>query len=350
MGVSSPGARVQSVELTTWIAGSVLACTLAGCTGSGDRARASRDASKPDEAGTSAEGCHPPAGATALCLTFKPESITPEAEPGLDERGFLNVEVFDRPNTPLGAMAASIALVDRTLPGGADAGVEIALTDLPQAMIVLEDPPPTVFVRTLFFDSGGFGPTGGFNWGTWVGGFDLSRGLTEDITLVPIPLTAGDVTMVDVPLRALRRLTATVTTSAKPLGDGEGALSVVASPVAALSPNAPTYGYGIDPCVDVTRGPQTVGMILLGSGKFYVTGYFDDLGIKTPGQVPPGTLLSVRYGDPSMGQATYDAVTVGEEQYSAAISIDLDFVTAFSGDPSAIGPNSCKDLGFPGTP
>jgi hypothetical protein len=285
-----------------------------------------------------------------LCLTFQPEVVAPEAEPGLDQRGSLNVQLFDRANTPIGSAAAAVALYDRTLPAGADAGRELALADLPGVGFVLTEPPPTVYVRALFFDHEGFGENGGFTWGTWLGGLDLSRGLVEDTSLVAVPIQDGQVTTVDLPLRALRRLSATVTTSVTPLGDGEGALSVVASPIAALPPNTPTFGYGIDPCVDVTRGAQVVEMILLGSGKFYVTGYFDDLGIRTPGEIPPGTLLSLRYVDFPSGQATYDEVTVGEQQYSAKVSIDLGFVTDFTGDPSAIGPNSCRDLGLPGTP
>lgn len=320
----------------------VAACFLAACTDDEPSGRSSI------HDGGGADECRAQPGATALCLQFEPEAITPEAELGLDERGTLNIEVFDRPNTPGGAAASVIALYDATLPSGSDA--ELSLAHLPHHTVVLTDPPSIVYVRALFFDNEGFSETGALTWGTWLGGMDLQRGIVEDTSLVPVTLQAGEMTPVQIPLRALRRLSVSVTTSATPLGDGEGALSVVASPVAALPPNVPTFGYGIDPCVDVTRGPQTVEMILLGSGKFYVTGYFDDLGIQTPGAIPPGTLLSLRNVDYSTGQATYDDVTVGDTQYAASLAIDLGYVTAFPGDPSSIGPNSCADLGLPGTP
>lgn len=325
-------------------ASSALLCFIAACT-SDDAVSGSpvRDAGDADE-------CRAPTGTTALCLEFEPEVITPEAEPGLDERGSLEIDVFDRPNTPGGAAAPSLALYEVTLPSGADAGRELSLSHLPRHTVVLTDPPSVVYVRALFFDNEGFSETGGLTWGTWLGGMDLRRGIVEDTSLIPVPVPPGEMTTVQVPLRALRRLSVTVTTSVTPLGDGEGALSVVASPIAALPPNVPTFGYGIDPCVDVTRGPQTVEMILLGSGKFYVTGYFDDLGIQTPGAVPPGTLLSLRNVDYSTGQATYDDVMVGDTQYAASLAIDLGYITEFPGDPSSIGPNSCADLGLPGTP
>jgi hypothetical protein len=336
--------------LTRAAASAALAVVCAACTGGSDAA-ASRVG--PDSAacvgGCShpADGCHPPAGVTALCLEFEPEAVVAEAEPGLDEHGSLFVQIFDTPNPPGGAAASAVALYERTVPADAASGVEIALSDLPVPTIVLADSTSTVYLRALFFDHGGFNQFGGIAWGTWLGGLDLSRGLVNDTTLVPVSVTPGGVTTVSVPLTALRRLTATVTTSVKPLGDGEGALSVTASPIQALSPNAPTYGYGIDPCVDVTKGPQTVEMILLGSGKFYVVGYFDDLGIQTPGSIPPGTLLSLRDVDISTGSGTYDEIMVAADQYSGKIAIDLGYVTEFRGSPSAVGPNSCADLGLP---
>jgi hypothetical protein len=152
------------------------------------------------------------------------------------------------------------------------------------------------------------------------------------------------------PLVALRRLTATVTSSATPLGDGEGALSVMASRVAALPPAAQTYGYGIDPCVDVTRGAQTIPMFLLGSGSFFVAASFEDLGVQTPGAMPPGTLLSVHDYNPETGAGTFDPIMVETDRYSAEVALDLGYVSPFPGDPSVLGPNSCADLGLPGSP
>jgi hypothetical protein len=234
-----------------------------------------------------------------------------------------------------------------------DAGTEVSLFDLPAPTIVLADPPAAVYVRALFFDNGRFtlaDGSFGINWGTWLGGFDLSGGIGVSSALIAVPLTPGEVTVHDVPLIALRRLTVTVTTSVTPLGDGEGALSVTASRVAALPPYAQAQGYGIDPCVDITQGPQTVEVQLVGSGMFSVTAYFDDLGIETTGALPPGTLLSLRDVNLAAGEATFDQITVGQDQYSAAMTVDLGYVVELPGDPAVLGPNSCADLGLPGPP
>ena len=124
----------------------------------------------------------------------------------------------------------------------------------------------------------------------------------------------------------------------------------MASRVEVLPPAAPTYGYGIDPCVDVTRGPQTVDMLLIGSGTFFVAASFEDLGVETPGAMPPGTLLSIHDVDPLTGKGTFERITVDEKTYSASVLLDLSYVSPFNGDPSVLGPNSCADLGLPGTP
>jgi hypothetical protein len=209
-----------------------------------------------------------------------------------------------------------------------------------------------VFVRTLFFDNPAALDEGGpeVDWGTWLGGFNLANGIAGTSALVPVEITRGQITKHDVPLLALRRLTATVTTSVKPLGDGQGALSAFASRLPVLPPAAPTHGYGIDPCVDVNRGPETVQMFLIGSGTFFVAASFEDLGIETPGSLPPGTLISIRNVDPQTGEGTFDQITLESEKYSAAVLLDLGYMSPFPGDPSAIGPNSCADLGLPGTP
>jgi hypothetical protein len=302
-------------------------------------------------AGDTADRCSAAPGEAALCLTFRPEQITPEPEPALDQWGFFRVQVFDTP-TPLRAdTASSGALHETTFPSDFEQGGEISLADLPAPSVVLVDPPSAVYVRAVFFDNASLvDGRVAIDWGCWLGGFDLAGGVAGTSTLLPVELAAGQVTMLDVPLIPLRRLTANVTTSATPLGDGEGALSVVASRVEALPPAAPTYGYGIDPCVDVSRGAQTVEMFLIGSGTFFVAASFEDLGIQTAGGMPPGTMLSVRDFDPATGQGTFDRITVANDAYAARVLLDLGYVSPFAGDPSVLGPNSCADLGLPGPP
>jgi hypothetical protein len=313
----------------------VVGLALVACGGGG------ADAGDP----ASSDPCRARPGAAVLCLTFSPEAVAPESEPGLDARGFLRVDVFDSASPPAGAAASRGLLEQQTFPEDFEHGGEISLAELPNVTVVLADPPAVVYVQSLFFDNGTQ-----FNWGTWFGGMDLGSGLEEQAVLEPVSLARDRVTEHDLPLAALRRLTATVTTSATPLGDGEGALSVFASRVEQLPPAAPTFGYGIDPCVDVTRGAQTVEMFLVGSGTFFVAASFEDLGIETPGGMPPGTMLSVRDVDLDTGTGRFDAVTLEPRQYTAKIGLDLGFVSPFDGDPDLLGPNSCVDLGLPGPP
>jgi hypothetical protein len=278
-----------------------------------------------------------------LRLTFSPEAIEPESDPGLDEVGFFTLQVFDTPNPPPGDAASKAALYEAVTPLDSP----IALSNLPTPTIVLRNPPSTVYVRALFFDNVASG-AGGISWGTWFGGVDVSNGFTQNAALTPVPLTRDETTMHDVPLMALRRVTVTVTTSAALVGDGEGSLSVAASRVEVLPPRASTYGYGIKPCVDLKTGPQTVDMQVVGSGTFFVAGFFDDLGIQTPGEMPPGTMLSVRDVHLDTGAATFDRITLAPGQYSGALSIDLGFVTPLPGNTATPGPNSCRDLGLTG--
>jgi hypothetical protein len=297
-----------------------------------------------------ADACQGRPGASALCLTFSPEAMTPEREPGLDLRGFLRLQVFDRATPPAVDVTSSGALFERTFPADFADGGEIALSDLPETAVVLNDPPALVYVRALFFDRVVQPAAPRIDWGTWLGGFDLSKGISGIGALVPVQMAANEITMHEIELTSLRRLTANITTSIEPIGDGEGALSVVASRIEKLPPLAQTYGYGIIPCADVTLGPKAVEMFLLGSGRFFVEASFEDLGIETPGEMPPGTMLSLRDVDLVAGTGTFDEITLGSDQYSASVSLDLGFMSPLAGDPGALGPNSCADLGLPGPP
>jgi hypothetical protein len=258
--------------------------------------------------------------------------------------------VFDRATPPAVDATSSGALFERTFPADFADGGEIALTDLPDAAVVLNGAPELVYVRALFFDHAAQAAAPRIDWGTWLGGFDLAQGISGISALVPVRVTANEITTHEVELSALRRLTANITTSAKPIGDGEGAISVVASRVEKLPPLAQTFGYGILPCADVTFGPKAIEMFLLGSGRFFVAASFEDLGIETPGEMPPGTMLSLRNVDLATGTATFDEITLRSDQYSASVSLDLGFVSPLTGDPGALGPNSCADLGLPGPP
>lgn len=320
---------------------------LCGCTGArapgggsekdaGEDARWATDAAQLD-----------PAHSKALTLRFAPEEIAPESDPGLDQLGFFQLQVFARPDPPSGAAASAFALHEEVLPHDFESGGRIALSEIPTLTVRVPDSFPAVFVRALFLDHASPAALSarGLDWGTWFGGVDASNGFVQNAELTPVPLDASPATDHVVPLFALRRVEVTVTTSARLVGDGEGALSVAASRVEALPPRAATFGYGIKPCVDLKRGPVVIDIGVLGSGMFFIAGFFDDLGITTPGQIPPGTLLSARDVNYDTGSATLDPLVLRADQYSAALSIDLGLVTPLPGN-AAPGPNSCHDLGF----
>jgi hypothetical protein len=282
------------------------------------------------------------AGEPDLILTFSPESIDVETDPALDGRGRFSLQLFDTPAPAAGAAP----LYAETLPRAWQSGEELAVSALPAVAVVLPRPIDVVYVRALFFDgpipragAGSLGP------GTWLGGTDLSNGFSRTSTMTPVHLLRRGMTYA-VPLVAMRRVAVTVTSSVTPLGDGEGSLSVTFSRVAALPPAAATYGYGIEPCVDLKRGPATIDVAVVGSGEFYVAGFFDDLGIQTPGRTPPGTLLSVRDPDVVAGTGEFDRTTLAPAQYSGEITIDLGYVVPLPVDAGVPGPNSCRDLGY----
>jgi hypothetical protein len=113
-----------------------------------------------------------------------------------------------------------------------------------------------------------------------------------------------------------------------------------------LPPRAPTFGYGIVPCVDLHSGTQHVDIAVVGSGDFYVAGFFDDLGIKTPGAMPPGTMISVRDVDLATYSGTFDRLTLAPRQYSGTVTMDLGYVVPLPQGAGPFGPNSCRDLGY----
>jgi hypothetical protein len=342
-------------------ASALLALAMVACAGDDQPTAAGAGAARPTGASGSSASSGGSTGAvdasgreagasTALRLTFSPEAITPEADPGLDEMGYLQIQVFDTPNPPAGDAASTIALHEEVTPSDFQTGGLISLAELPTPTVAIPGSLSVVYVRALFVDNAltaarrvGVLPV---TWGTWFGGVDVSKGFTQTATLTPVPITPGQTTVHDVPLVAMRRVAVTVTASARPAGDGEGSLSVAATRVEMLPPRVQVYGYGIEPCVDLKSGPRTIDVDVVGSGTFFVAGFFDDLGIQTPGKMPPGTMLSVRDVHLSAGTGTFDRLVLAPGQYSSALSIDLGFVVPLPRDAGAPGPNSCRDLGY----
>lgn len=320
------------------------ASTLSACGGNGSTTGTLADAGvrAPVDAGS---GAPVDAAVTTapLRLSFSAEDVTPESEPGLDGKGTLLVQVFDSPTPPANAPGA--VLGEGALPADALGGGEVSVLALPDLTLALRDPPATVYVRAVFFDQGPTA-TGGFGAGTWLGGEDLSAGFSRTAPLLPVRLAgAGDAPHV-ITLTALRRVRVTVTRSVAPIGDGQGSLSVTASRDALLPPRAATFGYGIDPCVDLARGDPVVDIGVVGAGSFWIAAFFDDLGLQTPGAMPPGTMVSVRNVNLTTGEGTFDRLVLAPSQYSAAITVDLGYVLPLPRGSGPLGPNSCVDLGY----
>ena len=66
---------------------------------------------------------------TAMCVTFSPEDVQAENDPGLDKRGVFVVQIFDTPNPPK-QNAGQIALFERVVPASSATGGQIALDAL----------------------------------------------------------------------------------------------------------------------------------------------------------------------------------------------------------------------------
>lgn len=308
-----------------------------GTAGAGAGGAAGADAGGAD-AGSA--GCAPPAAPTdtAICLTLDPEPMDFESDPTLDGKGALVVEIFDQPDPPDSATPLFSTLV----PSDAESGGTIALDALP-VVRVDQTLPDVVYVRVIFADNPAvFGSSNDLTYGTWLGGFDLSQRL-ENVTLDPIAVDAGKGNALTIALTAFRRLDVTVTTSATPIGDGEGPLSAIAvrDPTPSNEPHA--EGLASLDCADLSGGgPVDLTGFVIGSGRFWVGALLKDLGGK---DLPPGSLSSLEVADGGLRIAP--VLDVAERDYSPSVTVDLGFVVPLDADGGAPGPNSCADLGGP---
>jgi hypothetical protein len=233
--------------------------------------------------------CDPPADPTAakLCLTFSPEQVDLiPGNPALDGSGELYVFVYDTP-TP-GAATEPLAAI-------APYPTTQNVYDLPQ--LDIDGLPETVYIETMFLDnpSPDSGPS--LRPGMFLGGLNLNSGLVPPPPLRPVALTAGQGTIVEQRLTALRMFQAQMALSPTdpptPEDDGQGPFMVGVfaqrSPVGAF-----LFGGALGGCVDVTAGPVEVTGLFFknspGPMDFYFGGQVDDF---NAGGIPaPGALVS----------------------------------------------------------
>jgi hypothetical protein len=324
----------------------------AGQVGSGGSAGSAGASAAPGTGGALAGDpgpCPAPtaAGTTRICLTLSPEKITPKADPALDERGILVVQVFDTP-TPPDKNAGQIALAERVFPkdavlGGADGAVgpEIALGDLKE-MRFENAFPATVYIRAFFVDNPEIlgKKDGSLGYGVWLGGVNLADGITDKEPLTAVPLNVGQGNAVNLSLTAFRRLKVTVHRTVTALGDGQGPLNVIAVNNADPAKKPPAFGFATHKCADVVAGDVTLNGFVVGAGPLWAVGVLNDLGSK--GDLPPGALASL-----DVTPTTYRIPTelaYAATDYVVDATINLNYVIPWDADAGPIPPNSCADL------
>jgi hypothetical protein len=251
------------------------------------------------------------------------------ADPQLDGQGVLLVLVYDTatPGPTTQPIAPPIQI-----PPPVDGGpTQIALSAVPP-VIPIDNLPATAYFRVLFVDNPAwFAPPINRQilvYGMFIGGYDLANGLEPAPGLREVPLPAGQGTVVQMPLRALRKFSSTVAlyrTDAgpiTPLDDGQGPLSVAAFRQSDPR-NAIVYGGFRGPCVNIVASNVPVAGLFFGSGDHWFAGQVNDFGLQTPN--PVGALVSLvpvpsgTDAGPVLRIPDSQKVTVGATQYSVTI-------------------------------
>jgi hypothetical protein len=272
-----------------------------------------------------------------VCLTLLPEDIKAQADPALDKKGLLIVDVFDTPNPPA-KNAGQVALAEVVDPP--NPANEVSLDQIKPVRLVGRMP-GTVYIRAIFVDNAKVLTAGGaITFGTWFGGINLADGLQDPEPVLAVPVKIGQGNAVSLPLTALRKLKVTVHAAIPFVGDGQGPLGVVAVNGADPSRKPQIFGLATDKCADLRAGDVTVTGFVFGPGPYWVTGMLKDLG--GPGEFPPGSLAAISVVG---GQVTIPRqVTIAARDYSPTGTIDLGYAVPRAADAGAVPPNSCVDL------
>jgi hypothetical protein len=334
LGVTSTtGCGGKSVEGAAGSGGSV-----AGASGSGGNSGAGGTAGGSGGSGGALPDCEPPSDSTraALCLTMEPESIRFENESQLDGRGFLIVDVYDTP-TPArpGGSAGATPLLRRFYPPGANDGGgpprpsdQILITEIPKA-IRLDNLPPTAYVQAIFADRIDIDafvsarPT----WGAWLGGYDLSGGLSETPPIQAVQIPAGTGRSMRMPMVALRRLRVTLSLASNvtPLDNGDGPAWALAVRTATPRQDEALHGGATLPCASVGAGSNPIlEGVLIGSGTFYVAAGVDDYNLG--GTVPGGGLLSFNVDGSVFSLPAATRLEVAPNAYTVDHTVPLNFL------------------------
>lgn len=279
---------------------------------------------------------------TAVCMRFPPENIRAEADPSLDKRGVFVVQIFDTPNPPK-QNASQAALFERVLPADSATGGEIAIADIKQIRAVAAFP-QVVYIRAVFADNAAALANQNLAYGVWIGGVNFLDGIQKDEPLLPTTLHRGQGNLVEIPLTALRKLDVTVHLAAKPVGDGQGPLAVVVVNDADVSKKPAPVGLATKACADVTKGDVHLTGFFVGGGQHWVTGVLKDLG--GTGDLPEGALAALNVTSQSIRIPA--SFTASATDYTAAVTINLNYVVPWSPDAGPVPPNSCADLGIGG--
>ena len=303
-------------------------------------AAATFDASAPanitiPDAGGSGDCAVPPnSSQAALCVDLRPEAVDPVVgDATLDGNGTLVVELFADP-------AGATPITSQSLPPTGEISIN-------EAGVVRFDAlqPGPVYVFAAFWDNPDETSIGALSrGGGWLGGIDLSGGLTGP--LQEVMLVAGSGQSVVLPMQAVRRLTV----SASPLAgatfadDGNGELEWRAYATEMPALDAAPHGRGGRACVDLETGLRNSAEgFVVGSGPHRLVVTLDDFGVGA-GTEPLGALAgSLMSGSPGAGTWTIpvsDGLNFPQGSYARSFSMRLGHTVA-AGAP-APAPYRCS--------
>jgi hypothetical protein len=187
--------------------------------------------------------------------------------------------------------------------------------------------PSTVYLRAIFVDNPT--PPSGLGYGDWIAGYILTDGLYTGVPLRSESLPAGQGTNVSLDLRALRKLTVTMSLATTPAGNAQGPAEFLAVDSVLIAKGAHLFGLGTSACANVSDGgtADVVGFVL-GAGPYYVTGWVDEFGTYEGGVLlPPGSLAALEVEEDGGAQIpAADEVTYAVDAYRVAKSIPLGLV------------------------
>jgi hypothetical protein len=255
-------------------------------------------------------------------------------DPQLDGEGILFLAAYDTPlpdngEGPQDDVPAIASAIYPPQPG--PEAVLTSLNELPA--LRLDGLPTKVYLRALFFDNLEALQKGEISWGVWFGGQDLSNGLAQDIPLAEQNLTAGNSTVLPMPLTALRRLEVTVklASGAKPIDDGSGPFRWFAFAQQSVKEGTPIFGLSNERCLSLPASPDPVVRgLFAGSGDRFVLGSLNDFNLPDP--FSGGSILNATFAPGQLSVAS-GKVTVGPKDYRKTHAIDLSLVIPLGGAP-----------------